>query len=1019
MEAVKAQTARVEAIRQRTKDYSVVKSRRVSETSTSITASPKPVHESLPKTPVVKSVRRKTVTIQELEKIQKLTGPRSPQAQALVGTRSYSSIPGSSTVPSRLNQLSSIEEVGKDVKTTNESLASEKTKRRDSAKTTKSAFLRRASTVKKRGAPSSARRATMFTKTHSEGEKSRRPSSARRSSENSSFLTPSGRDSIVRGPNTDDSKRSKVRRDSTLNIDHIQRLRRHSVLKSAAYEESANKMVTKPKFRMSEVERMAMQLKESHELIDQLSSQLMPFLNKTKTGKGNRRHSNVVEGVERMASGTEITPSYRLVEIRQLRKRIEMLERDVSEREEMIEHWRQRAEEAKQTLENHKNSDLKVEETLTEFEQQNKELVRMLDELNDRIEEKDHVILSLQSQEKSVAALMKEIQRLEKIAQSGLDAEKTAENLKAALEKAANIEAKYDKLEETNRALSEKVDDMIRKHGTIEAQQKTLDIREAEEEERSRQSAIILEEAKSSAKTLVKSAFDQAENVRAKTEEWVSKSKEDQEKWVADSKKMFEVWADESKKEHEAVVAISKEQHEKWIAESKREHMDMLYEDMACIMREHQNKICQAEEEHSKSLAKRQKEYEEKIALEYEHQRMKMKSQEDSFARKEIDSMNRLEANLEKKVKEHDVMLSIRSDAHAVALQEVSEAHQKQLEEEMAANKQKMSAQYELHLSKMDQEQNESREKLRLDIIEEKRKQQVLIDESKEKIESAQKQMEEKIAKEKRQWEEELSKSREIHAAWVQREMDIHRKNLDDERAKHLTRMNEEEDRKHAQLREDIETRRNNAEKELDEWKQQTKDKHNEWLEASQNTHEQNMLLARNSQNERLQAELRTHTQILNVEKEEHRKLLESIQIMTYKNLEVERDQARKVRVNAGLGGSGGIRQVDADAPGPQNLGLVKQNVLRQSEWNRVKGLSPPRVSPQQPPHSMAFSMERNPPVESLEIQIDVESGGSETLSIKSGDNVKEVVRLFAENFGISRNQYNAIINYVESRFSS
>ena len=253
----------------------------------------------------------------------------------------------------------------------------------------------------------------------------------------------------------------------------------------------------------------------------------------------------------------------------------------------------------------------------------------------------------------------------------------------------------------------------------------------------------------------------------------------------------------------------------------------------------------------------------------------------------------------------------------------------------------------------------------------------------------------------------------------VQREMDIHRKSLDDELAKHLARMNEEEDRKHAQLREDIETRRKNAGKELDEWMQQTKDKHYEWLEASQNTHEQNMLLARNAQNERLQAELRTHTHILNVEKEEHRKLLESIQIMTYKNLEVERDLARKAVVNVGLDGSGGFRQIGRDASGPQSPGLVKENVLSQSESKRFKGLSPPRVSPQQPPLSIERAVERRSPVESLEIQIDVESGGSETLSIKMGDNAKEVVRLFAENFGISQNQYKAIINYVESRFSS
>ena len=114
MEAVKAQTARVEALRQRTKKYSVIKPRRVSEASTSIIASSNPVHESPPKTPVVKRVRRKTVTIQELEKIQNLTGPRSPQAQALVGTRSHSAIPGSSTVLSRLGQLSSTEEMRKE-----------------------------------------------------------------------------------------------------------------------------------------------------------------------------------------------------------------------------------------------------------------------------------------------------------------------------------------------------------------------------------------------------------------------------------------------------------------------------------------------------------------------------------------------------------------------------------------------------------------------------------------------------------------------------------------------------------------------------------------------------------------------------------------------------------------------------------------------------------------------------------------------------------------------------------------
>ena len=49
-------------------------------------------------------------------------------------------------------------------------------------------------------------------------------------------------------------------------------------------------------------------------------------------------------------------------------------------------------------------------------EEQNREMIKLMDDLNDRLEEKEHTIEALKSQAKSVSSLMKEIKRLEKIA---------------------------------------------------------------------------------------------------------------------------------------------------------------------------------------------------------------------------------------------------------------------------------------------------------------------------------------------------------------------------------------------------------------------------------------------------------------------------------------------------------------------------------------------------------------------------------------------------------------------------
>ena len=105
--------------------------------------------------------------------------------------------------------------------------------------------------------------------------------------------------------------------------------------------------------KMTEMERMQFRLKESYELIDKLSEQLIPYLQESElTGISPKKKSqnnsagsnpeNTKKGSKSVVGGQ--TPSYRIIEIRSLRKRVSVLEDAVLQKERQINHWRNTAE---------------------------------------------------------------------------------------------------------------------------------------------------------------------------------------------------------------------------------------------------------------------------------------------------------------------------------------------------------------------------------------------------------------------------------------------------------------------------------------------------------------------------------------------------------------------------------------------------------------------------------------------------------------------------------------------------
>ena len=370
-----------------------------------------------PATPTVKKQpRRRTVTIQELEKIQQLIGPnpinvaRKAKARASVAVKLNASRRASSF--SRLSTGTPVNTNSNGRKQITAHSFSERKPHNIQSKSAKavntvgsssngprrsSAFVRRTpktgitSAKVKRGSFSLGRNSDI----------ARRPST----------YIPSKLQPDFRSVSVESVSRSISKEKSPMQVDDVNRLRQHAVSKAISYE---NLGVTERKRRtstkMTEMERMQFRLKESYELIDKLSEQLIPYLQESElTGITPKKNLNKSTGSnpESTKKGSKSavggqTPSYRIIEIRSLRKRVSVLEDAVLQKERQINHWRNTAEKLQQdrggmTI----TEEIKQQEMsgkLEEVESQNREMIKLMDDLNDRLEDKEHEIKALASQ---------------------------------------------------------------------------------------------------------------------------------------------------------------------------------------------------------------------------------------------------------------------------------------------------------------------------------------------------------------------------------------------------------------------------------------------------------------------------------------------------------------------------------------------------------------------------------------------------------------------------------------------
>ena len=1014
-----------------------------------------------PKTPVVAQVRRKTVSIQELEKLQTLTGNTSPQQFHKKEKRRYSAVssPSSKHPTGSPSFGGSLATVTEDATKKTAARRASRSARRSSAGPVKAApmktaFVRRASSVRKMG----TRRATFAL---SGKQEKRRPSSARvsRARDRGVYEEPKGTKptaSFTTPSSTSARTSDKKRRSTALGIEHVERLRQHAASKSASYMEKQS--LKKPVFQMTKIERMEVSLKESYELIDQLSEQLMPFLKgKPLPGGDVDRDSSTAR---KTPTSGEI-PSYRLVEIRTLRKRAQGLEAELHEREGMIEHWRQKCEKAEDVIENlteHKSGE--IEAAVEVSDQQNKELVRMLDEMNDRLEEKEHVIQALESQAKSVSALMKEIKRLEKIAGRKMELENDHMKAEELAMKNAELETKHHALQLSNVKLEETMEKWKAEHGSIEDQRKQI----AEEKQSIEASKT---EAEGTAKAVIQNAQNDAEALRKEAAESAAVTKKEAEDWVKTSKSRQEEWINDSTKEHEAVIRIAKDQHETWSADTKSKINESMTVEMSKRIQAHEKYIEREQKLHAEKLKKLQEEHEKRIALEYEDHTMKIMQNEDSAQKRIEESVVKHREFIEESLKNHNETLNTQADAHAGALSEVTEEHAKSLDEEKAQFYAEIERAKEAHIRALEEASEEKQKELHSQILDKLEENENLIKKAKgdtaKELLALRQAAEEEIAREREKWKSELEGSREVHAAWIQRETHSHTAALQEESDKHKEALSEDFEAERLKLKLEIEA----TKKEHEEWVEQRTAEHNLWVEGARNTVEQNLLVRQNVHNDKLQEERKLHIRELNIEKEEHRKLLESIQIMTYKNLELERTRQRESFVpqssairEPASGNAGGQLSLSSFASGVSVQNEKKGDdyqtspISTSTQISALERLSkrytpkrpaqatqlPPAPPPSPPPPLAQIDITSSPDMEtrqvgspgrspfksyqgedalvdSLELDIDTENGGRETLIIRRSDNVHEVVHRFSSKYGISDNQVQTIIDYVVSRF--
>ena len=107
-------------------------------------------------------------------------------------------------------------------------------------------------------------------------------------------------------------------------------------------------------------------------------------------------------------------------------------------------------------------------------------MIKLMDDLNDRLEDKEHEIKALASQSKSVSALMKEIKRLEKIAGRKSYQETVIVQHEVSKMRCAELETKLDLIMSENVLLNETIQKLVDKHGVLDELERLEEQRQAD-----------------------------------------------------------------------------------------------------------------------------------------------------------------------------------------------------------------------------------------------------------------------------------------------------------------------------------------------------------------------------------------------------------------------------------------------------------------------------------------------------------------------------------------------------------
>ena len=485
-------------------------------------------------------------------------------------------------------------------------------------------------------------------------------------------------------------------------------------------------------------------------------------------------------------------------------------------------------------------------------EEQNREMIKLMDDLNDRLEEKEHTIEALKSQAKSVSSLMKEIKRLEKIAgrksyQESLQAQHEVTSMRCA-----ELETKISKIISENALLNETIQALTEKHGALDEMQLYMEKEREHFENELEENKLKFEKQKELANVEIEKLHLKAQ----------------QEK-------------DEAKKIHDEFIETSKMEHEKWIATSIASYQEDLNQKRNEDEKNLQKELLKKKHEHDKKLAKELIDHQTTLSRKETDHELKLSKRVNEINDKISKSLEDHERSLEESKKQHDEKLQAEMETHAQVLEEFSSEHAEKIENVRNEHEEKLIKEIDEHKSKLNEDEEAMRKKMDEELSAKKKEFEKWVETQKSLNElkrlKEEKAMEDEMKLQKVKVEDELKCLREAQEGVLQAERELCEKRNDEEilRCQHHAKqiIDEANDLKEKIVKE--------------------KEAHEEWLKSSKVTHEITMMEEREKESKRMKEERDKQTLNLAQEKEEHRKMCESIQMITYKNLELEREKIK------------------------------------------------------------------------------------------------------------------------------